>query len=447
MSADFKPSYLSGVLRAGARPFDASAPAAPRRSTHALPLPHTNVAAPADAADFETSRTDPHAHALADDSTPPLPAQPPTHPHTSDDAPAAHTSARTQEQAPLREPAPPHLPDGLDAPLHPRAQNVRFTDSSNARTPVENSLPHTDLRTRAGVTPDEGASQTTTDAQPAQESHADSPRFNIASPSVNDDEEATERSVAPRVGRSQVPHAQASEPHKTLEAHISELRARMQVPRDERLGVQDAAANAHKSSSTSQPRSLQSHSANESRTPDAATTRTSTPSQPAPHAPTHAASFAARPRESNREADIAHAPQANVRQATMMQAAARQTPREIASTRPPSEPRPHAPAAHATGTHATPTHATRTHETRVPESSRAHQARTPETESRRETPMPEERAPRLSINRLDVRIVDQTPAAPPAPVPQTRAPAPTSAPSSDGWAALDRHYLGRFYLG
>jgi hypothetical protein len=52
-------------------------------------------------------------------------------------------------------------------------------------------------------------------------------------------------------------------------------------------------------------------------------------------------------------------------------------------------------------------------------------------------------APRLTINRLDVQIINQPPTAPPKPSPRVRAPV---AQRSD-WRNLDRHYIGRFDLG
>jgi hypothetical protein len=50
-------------------------------------------------------------------------------------------------------------------------------------------------------------------------------------------------------------------------------------------------------------------------------------------------------------------------------------------------------------------------------------------------------APKVTVNRLDVRVVNQTPT-PPAPTPPTPAPAP----QRDGWDSMDRGHLGRLFL-
>ena len=50
---------------------------------------------------------------------------------------------------------------------------------------------------------------------------------------------------------------------------------------------------------------------------------------------------------------------------------------------------------------------------------------------------PREETPKLTINRLDVQIINQ-----PAPPVQPSAPAAAAAPNSDGWEYLDRYYLG-----
>jgi hypothetical protein len=52
-------------------------------------------------------------------------------------------------------------------------------------------------------------------------------------------------------------------------------------------------------------------------------------------------------------------------------------------------------------------------------------------------------APKVSVGRLDVRIVNQTPT-PPAPAPAPTPPAPS--PKRDGWESLDRGHMGRLFL-
>jgi hypothetical protein len=51
-------------------------------------------------------------------------------------------------------------------------------------------------------------------------------------------------------------------------------------------------------------------------------------------------------------------------------------------------------------------------------------------------------APKVTINRLDVRIVNQTPPAPVVPTP----PAPAPSSKRDSWESLDRGHLGRLFL-
>jgi hypothetical protein len=51
-------------------------------------------------------------------------------------------------------------------------------------------------------------------------------------------------------------------------------------------------------------------------------------------------------------------------------------------------------------------------------------------------------APKLTINRLDVQVVNRADPQPPArPAP----PAPASPSRPDPWGAPDRHFLGRFF--
>jgi hypothetical protein len=50
-------------------------------------------------------------------------------------------------------------------------------------------------------------------------------------------------------------------------------------------------------------------------------------------------------------------------------------------------------------------------------------------------------AAKVTVGRLDVRVVNQTP---PAPPPAPKPPAP--APKRDGWESLDRGLLGRLFL-
>lgn len=52
-------------------------------------------------------------------------------------------------------------------------------------------------------------------------------------------------------------------------------------------------------------------------------------------------------------------------------------------------------------------------------------------------------APRVTVGRLDVRVVNQTPPKP-APTPAPKPPAPAS--KGDGWESLDRGHLGRLFL-
>lgn len=461
MSSGFKPSYLSSVLRAGARPFAASAHAAPRKSAHSFPHSFNNAgaAAPPDAGDFETQHTDTRTPSLSHNPTLPH-ARLQNSAHT-DDAPHAHASDGTHPEESRRAHAlPTSLADERDDASRPRVHNARRADAPVARSHVENFSPR-ENELRASFTSDEAASHTTHVEQSSQEPQDEARRLSVEPPSVNSVEEATEISVAPRINSPEAKHAQTSEPPKTLEAHISELRSRMQAPRGERARATDAETAAAPSSSAHQPapRSLPSsatHAAFESRRTDAQTTHTETHAETPSQVPTPPAAVA-RPRDLSREASITHAMQTTVRQANATHATTGQTPRQQSSTRPTNEPRTHEPRSHEPRTregNAQEPHtqgqrmrAPRTQELSMREA-RAQEPRAREGEARRESSAHEERAARLSINRLDVRIVDETPkpvSPPPAPQPQANAPA--HADGSDGWATLDRHYLGRFYLG
>jgi hypothetical protein len=410
MSADFKPSYLSGVLRAGARPFVASAHARPRKSAPVFPATPASVAAHPDAEGFETQRPNVPAPSHADERTPTPSAQRQASAPTRRDAPAGHVSERADAKELRREPARPHPPDDSDAQPRPQLHNARRVHAPAARPHVEN-FPPRENDARSNSASNEAAPRTTPDARPAHEPRDESPRLHIEPPPVNSGDEATAKSPAPRVRLPEAAPAQASA--HTLEAHIAQLRARMQAPREERADARDAKPTPDEPSPQQPaPRPVQPRvgdSAAGSLKSNVRASHAGTDTQAAPRpAPQPHADAAARPRELSREVNIRQAQptQASVTQAT-------QGAREIVSARPTNEPR----------------------------------AR--EAEARREpTTTHEEHAPRLSINRLDVRIIDQTPASPPpSPVPQPAAQvAATRAHASDGWEALDRQYLGRFYL-
>ncbi|HEX8719720.1 MAG TPA: hypothetical protein VF736_03685 [Pyrinomonadaceae bacterium] len=308
MSSKSKPSYLSNVLRAGARPFAAAQPARPRRPPAPFaPPPEPGAPGPSQ-------------------------AEGPLHAREQAGAPAAPRPVETADDG--RRPS--HAPSLPDEP-RPRAAQE---EPARRGAPKGSDLRGDEAQRRAATPAPEGAAALLTD--PAQTAR---------------------------------PSRQSGGAHKTLEAHIEELRARMQTPREPRASDGDSAA-------------------------------APAPSASAPHAP---------------------------------RAAQAQAPRSVAAPR---------PRAGGDETDATPAAGARREPEPRPAQARPGQVSEPRTrahESRREPPAKEEHAPRLSINRLDVRIVERPhPPAPPPEAPPRHAP---RAGAADALDALDRHYLGRFYLG
>lgn len=198
----------------------------------------------------------------------------------------------------------------------------------------------------------------------------------------------------------------------TLEAHIAELRSLMQSKRAQTPGDagKEAAADVHRQAAVvligeARPaRTVSSQEASGVATPSEAASRARDTSSQVASRQTNALPVAA----TSDAASNAGAPDADSRDANRSQATAQ--PKAI-------QPSPEPPRARAGG---------------LQERAGVRAGEVPQVKAG---------APKLTINRLDVRIVEQDAPRPPQPQP----PPPPARSRPDPWGALDRHFLGHVF--